>query len=142
MNQQKGVSLYLAIVIMVILLAIVLSITTILVGQLKMIREMENSVIAFYAADTGIEEVLKVIIHDAGTPAGEYNDFLDLNDNGIGSVTDCPANLEEYDDACYKVLSRSKGESFPDGSVCGADNYCLRSRGVYKETRRSIEIEI
>ena len=57
-NMNKGVSLYLAVVIMAILLAIVLGVSAILVSQIKIIRGVENSVIAFYAADTGIEDIL------------------------------------------------------------------------------------
>ena len=61
---QKGVSLYLAVIIMLILLAIALGVSTILVGQIKTIRGMGNSVSAFYAADTGIETELKKIFKD------------------------------------------------------------------------------
>lgn len=57
-NKQKGVSLYIAIMIIAILLAIVLGAGAILLGQLKVIKGMENSIMAFYAADSGIEEVL------------------------------------------------------------------------------------
>ena len=44
---QKGLSLYLAIVIMSILLAIVLGMSTILFYQLKIVGEMGNSVSLF-----------------------------------------------------------------------------------------------
>ncbi|MBZ9578079.1 pilus assembly PilX N-terminal domain-containing protein [Patescibacteria group bacterium] len=118
---QRGVSLYLAIIIMVILLTIVLSVATILVGQLRMIKEMENSVIAFYAADTGIEEVLRVIIHDVGTPNPRYPL------TGQTSVGD----------ASYYVRVFLSGES-----DCNASLYCIKSVGTYKETRRAIEVEI
>jgi len=57
-NYQKGVSLYLALMIMFILLAIGLGVSLIIVSQMKMIRGMGDSVIAFYAADTGIERAL------------------------------------------------------------------------------------
>jgi len=119
---QKGVSLYLAIVIMVILLAAVLGVTTILVGQLRMIKEMENSVVAFYAADTGIEEVLKVIIHDVGVPDPRYP---------LAAGTYTPVG-----DASYYV------EVFLPGAGCTASLYCVRSVGIYKETRRAIEVKI
>jgi hypothetical protein len=119
---QKGVSLYLAIVIMIILLAIVLSVATILVGQLKIIREMENSVIAFYAADTGIEEVLKIIINDGQEPDPRYPP-------GTGQTS--------VGDASYYVQVFSSGEA-----DCTATLYCLKSVGTYKGTRRAIEVEI
>lgn len=55
---QKGASLFLALIIMILLLAIGLGISAILVGQLKMVKGMGNSVVAIYAADTGIERIL------------------------------------------------------------------------------------
>lgn len=57
-NPDKGVSIYLTLMIMFILLAVGLGISTILVSQMKMIKGMGDSVIAFYAADTGIERIL------------------------------------------------------------------------------------
>jgi len=119
---QKGVSLYLAIVIMIILLSAVLGVTTILVGQLRMIKEMENSVIAFYAADTGIEEVLKVIIHDVGVPDPRYP---------LVAGTYTPVGGASY---YVDVLSPGVG--------CTASLYCVQSVGIYKETRRAIEVKI
>lgn len=55
---EKGVSLVIAFFIMVIIVAIVLAITTLLYNEIKMIRNIGNSVVAFYAADSGIEKVL------------------------------------------------------------------------------------
>lgn len=126
---QRGVSLYLAVMIMSIILAIVLGITVILVEQLRMIRGMENSVIAFYAADTGIEEVLKVIIHDhdlAPDPKPEPEDSYSGN----------------CGNASYEVLVVSGGEQWPDSTeICDSDvSYCIRSVGSYRGTRRAIEV--
>lgn len=134
---QKGVSLYLAIIIMVILLAIVLGVTTILVGQLKMIKEMENSVIAFYAADTGIERVLRVIMYDP-PPAASYSGFLDIDGDGQPLNGICPDDLDSHpNDACYKLEVLDSEES-----DCTASLHCIKSVGIYKETRRAIEVEI
>lgn len=57
-KDQKGVSLVISFFIMVIIVAIVLAITTLLYNEIKMIRNIGNSVVAFYAADSGIEKVL------------------------------------------------------------------------------------
>jgi len=57
-NSKKGVSLYLALIIMFILIAIGLGVSLIIVSQMKMIRGMGDSVVAFYAGDTGIEHTL------------------------------------------------------------------------------------
>jgi len=57
-NNQRGVSLIIAFFIMVIILAVVLGITTLLYSEIKMIRNIGNSIVAFYSADSGIEKVL------------------------------------------------------------------------------------
>lgn len=57
-ESQKGIALYIALVIMAFLLAIGLGLSVIISGQLGMIRDVGNSVVALYAADTGIEHAL------------------------------------------------------------------------------------
>ena len=81
-NYQKGVSLYLALMIMFILIAIGLGISLIIVSQMKMMKGMGDSVVAFYAADTGIEHSL-------------YNYRIQGGDGNVsGSCgTDCEYNV-------------------------------------------------
>jgi len=55
---KRGVSIYLALMIMFILITIGLGVSLIIVSQIKMIKGMGDSVVAFYAADTGIERAL------------------------------------------------------------------------------------
>ncbi len=57
-DKQKGISLIITFFIMIIILAVVLAISTLLYSQIKVIRNIGNSVIAFYAADSGVEKVL------------------------------------------------------------------------------------
>ena len=57
-NQQSGVSLYFIIIVMAILLAMALGINNFLIGRIKMIEGIEDSLSAFYAADTGAEWML------------------------------------------------------------------------------------
>jgi len=138
-SSQRGVSLYIAVLIMVILLAIVLGMSAILFKQIKMMKKMGDSVIALYAADTGVEKVLKVIIYDPATPAIDYSVFLDFDDppDGVPSG-DCPdALVNDPEDACYRVRTYGNGEN-----GCTAENWCIRSVGVYKGTRRAIEVGI
>ena len=109
-TKQKGVSLYLALLIMAILLSIGLGISAILFGQIKIIRGIGDSVVAFYAADTGIEEVLY-----RGTRG-----------------TDVSGVLENGASYSAQVLLSGPG--------CTAPNYCIKSVGIFKESRRAIEI--
>jgi Tfp pilus assembly protein PilX len=57
-ENQKGISLVITLFIMTIILGVVLSVSSLLYSQLKMIRNIGNSVISFYAAESGIEKVL------------------------------------------------------------------------------------
>lgn len=55
---EKGVSLIITFFILTILLSIVLSISIILYSEIKIIRNIGNSVVAFYVADGAVEKVL------------------------------------------------------------------------------------
>jgi len=57
-KSEKGVSLIITFFIMIVLLAVVLSISTILYSGLRIMRNIGNSMVSFYAADSGIEKVL------------------------------------------------------------------------------------
>ena len=64
---EKGISVYFALLIMVILLSAALGLSTILYKQIRMTKGIGDSVIAFYAADTGMERALKEEIEVSGT---------------------------------------------------------------------------
>jgi len=57
-NLNKGTTIYLGIIILIIILAIGIGVSTIMLSQLKVIRRMGKSVIALNAADSGIERIL------------------------------------------------------------------------------------
>ena len=112
---QQGTSLYLSLMIMTILLSIALGLSTIFIGQSKMIKALGNSVIAFYAADAGIEEVLV----DRANPSSICTE-----------LSPCPLGEAEY----YLDI---KEDTDID---CDAANFCIKSIGIFQETRRAIEI--
>lgn len=106
-DQKKGAALFLSVIILAFLLAIALGVSTILVGQGRMLQGMENSVQAFFAADTGIERALFEERAVSGT----------LSNGAVYSV-----------------------EFLPEGSGgCQATNYCLKSAGTFRQTKRAIE---
>jgi hypothetical protein len=117
---QRGVSLYLAILIMSILLAIVLGLDAILIGQIKTTREIGYSVTAFYAAETGIETALSD--SSCTSTCGSIVPFEGTLDLGGG------------DTASYSV----RGEG-PSANCLGME-YCLKSTGIFKQTKRAIQI--
>ena len=109
-NSKKGVSLYIAVIILTIMLAMVFGLSAIVSNQIRMIRGMGDSVAALYAADTGIERVL-------------YNIRIELGD-GTGL-----SSLDEFGSGYGYSINKIS---------CGAKT-CLQSVGTYKQTKRAIE---
>lgn len=117
-NHQKGSFLLYIILIVTLLLGIALGISGILWHQIKMLGEVGYSVVALYAADSGIEQVLVARNHPLNEyPTGEFN----------GSLSD---------EITYEGKILTSGQE-----DCSADNYCIKSIGTYKGTNRAIEIE-
>jgi hypothetical protein len=58
LHNQRGVSVIITFFIMIIILALVLTISTVLVNEIKVIENVGNSISSFYAADTGMEQTL------------------------------------------------------------------------------------
>lgn len=124
-KSQNGVSLYLAIAILAILLGIALGVSSILFGQMRTISSLGYSVVAFYSADSGIEQEL----YERNPAGSAYACFVDLD--GVAATTcsnisTCPANLTAPADACYQVTVITLTQ--------------IRSFGYYREVRRAIEI--
>lgn len=57
-NRQAGVSLIIVFFIAIIILGVVVSLSALLYSQTKIIRNISNSIVAFYASESGIEKVL------------------------------------------------------------------------------------
>lgn len=126
-GSQKGVALYLSLAILAILLAIALGISAITFGQLRTLTAIGHSVTAFYAANSGMERELYEKNYQTQSPGYSYAGLLDLDGDG-GSVSSCPADLSDENDACYQVTIVSVGPTV------------LRSAGYYKNVRRALEI--
>ena len=113
-KDQRSSSLYLALVVITVMLAMALGLSSIFLGQTKTIKQVGNSVIALSAADAGIEEILMV---RSSPPLGTGP--VVILSNG----------------ATYQVFVNQKGSG-----GCSADNLCIKSIGSYLGTKRAIEI--
>ncbi len=141
-GSEQGVSLYLAIMIMSILLAIVLGMSAVLFYQLKMVGEMGNSVVAFYAADTGIENAL----YDE-TQCLLQTDTSQCNPGGLYPL--CKTG-DDSDNYCNGVVNNYNTNNSPT-KVQLLDNWAtyeaeftltggFQSKGSFHNTKRAIEI--
>ena len=107
---QAGASLYLALMVMTIMLAMALGLSSIFIGQAKTIKQIGNSVIALCAADTGIE----VVLLNRSNP-------VNISETGLSNG------------ATYQVVVAA----CEIGEDC---NFRIKSIGSYLGTRRAIEI--
>jgi len=112
-NNQKGISVYITIIILSILLAVSLGLSSIIVGGAKLSESLSFSVKAFHAADTGIEETL-------------YNIFK------RGDCT-TPVTGTCGTDCSYEVTITYTGGSCADAGTS------IKSLGTYKTTKRKVE---
>jgi hypothetical protein len=115
-EKEKGVSIYLVIVMMSVLLAVALGLTSIIIGGSKIAENLGYSVKAFHAADTGIEKALYNINITSGTCDN------DTSDGSFGT------------DYSYDVTMTNSGED------CSATGTLITSLGQYKTVKRKIEV--
>lgn len=120
--KERGVTLYLAIVILSVLTTAVLALADIVTTQIRVIFTAGQSVKAFYAADAGMEQALQ----DRDNPAPSFSGWLDLNNNSI---------RETNQDSFFDVSSK------PKGGECKADNFCIVSTGRFRNIKRAIITE-
>ena len=109
--------MYFSVVIMAIVLSIVLGMSTIILKQIKMTQGSENSVMAFYMADAGVERAL-------------YHLYFSLADGTVPTHS-IPYTADGYE---YDV------NILPSGAGCNRAFYCIISTGTFKDTRRSLEV--
>ncbi|MDD4062381.1 MAG: hypothetical protein PHV25_01180 [Candidatus Pacebacteria bacterium] len=118
MINNKGSAMYFSVVIMAIVLSIVLGMSTIILKQIKMTQGSENSVMAFYMADAGVERALFYLYHELGSET--------VVDHNISY------NNNEFK---YDV------DILPSGNTrCNRAFYCIVSTGTFRDTRRALEV--
>jgi hypothetical protein len=113
MKQEKGSAIFLTVVMVSVFLAVVLGLTSIIVGGAKITQSFGNSVNAFHAADTGMEQALYRIRQE-----GNCNDFT-------GTIE---TNLT------FSVAITHTG-----GGTCEDPGTSIKSTGTYMDTHREVE---
>lgn len=129
-NLSSGVALYLAIIVLAVLTTALLSLLAIVLSQSKAISALSDSVVAFYAADTGIEEALYCIFDEGWSPQ--------IADRGkCLNFSPSPCSPTCASGACVNGLSN--GSTY-EVCVSPDSQYTIWSTGVYGITTRKIEI--
>lgn len=109
-QSEEGISILLSVMILSVVLSIALGSSDIVIRQVQSMEGIGDSVVAFYAADHGVEEVMAM---ETPIPISE----TELSNGATYEVT--------------VVDSTDPG--------CDADNYCITSIGSYKKAKRAIQ---
>ncbi len=146
---QKGVSLIITFFITTIIIAIVLSISTILFNEIKIIGDIGNSVSSFYAADTGIEKTL--YFDRKQIPQGAARGFCNIctacngsdcqncalsgSDCGITTCTNCQLTYNSaFNGRTYSVSATVS----PNVANPMLSDLIINSTGLYNGVTRQI----
>jgi len=164
LKSEKGISLIITLFVMIIVLSVVLSISALLYSEVKIIRNIGGSVIAFYAADSGIEKVLYYDRQNIapGKPRGICDVCTNCPSNSGTSAINCtPCNYtvvtNQADcDSCKncKISFETKMTDDPKKSyktsidvstlttgACPVSMVKVESYGTYTNTKRAIYID-
>lgn len=109
-QSERGVSILLSVMILSVILSIALGSSDIAIRQVQSMEGIGDSVVAFYAADHGIEQVMVMT-----TPV---------------SITETSLS----NGAVYEVTVVDSSDS-----SCDAENYCITSIGSYRDAKRAIQ---
>lgn len=155
MKYQKGVAIYITFVILSMVLASVIGLNSILILQLKSARTIGNSLVAFYAADSGVEQVLKLLKDLDITGEKVSSEYLNYPSTLAGGITyeveTFCCDKSAVDQCFYKgnpgcpIEQEGTGQDYEDKS-CSDPNvkirFCVRVVGSYLGTKRAIEVKV
>jgi len=154
-SSQKGISLFLTIIILSIILAIIFGLSTILISQIRTIQKMGYSVVAFYAADSGTEKALEPILKyvDAESKGGSGTFPPDFDFSGTIDIDGIAARYDITINCCDKLnvdcWFKQDGKNCPlplseasPPDSCEATFFCIGVIGEYSKTKRAIETRI
>lgn len=161
-NSEKGVSLIITFFILTMVLAAVLAISVILYSEIKIIRNIGNSVTSFYAADSGVE---KVFYYDRKErPPGAKSGICAMcdpdnptcppgypEDQSVACVCDYPLGSDCESSSCGNCdisfnTSFEDGKNYKtsinissEGEIAGL---IIDSIGDFKNTKRAIQVKV
>ena len=107
-----------------------------------MIKRIGYSVIALYAADTGVEAALKNIYSGSYTslPPGTLK-------SGSSYLVEVACCVPLTGECAWDPVGQPQGNHCPENlrpedSSCLAPLFCIRSVGTFKKTKRAIEVKM
>ena len=149
---QRGVSLIITFSMMTVILAVVLSLTTILFNEIKIISNIGNSVQALYVAQSGIEKTLyydrtqipkkanRGLCNlcnacDAADCTSCLASALAVNGCSVTSCTNCEITYTStFDDKTYVIDAKVV--------TSGTSIFTINAKGTYKDATRVLDVTL
>src|SRR3989344_5318517 len=156
MFQEKGITIYLAMLVMGGALAVAFSVSTLMVGEFKISSDTVNSLKAVYVADSNMEYVLyQTRPEGTYTPDSDTNInrletkwdtlTLKLNNNITSNIiesADCPIGFSSEAVCGFKIRMIKKEDS--SASTClnssAVDCTEISTKGSFGNVNRALEI--
>jgi len=131
MKKQSGSGLIFAVMLLFVILAIVVTLSSITVLETKMGQKTKSSVGAFFSAESGVEWALNQISSGSGKIADVFPKFSE-------NKTSCPAGF-----SCVVYFLDSDGKVIADPNADISQVRAVRSVGTESgETQRAIEAAV
>lgn len=150
MTQQKGISIIIVFLILTVMVAIILNVSSILLSQVKLMASFGNNISSLYAAESGIEKTLYFERHHI--PFGQKTGFCNVctlckgsdckncslkptvedgqNNCSISRCNNCTLHYQtEFDQRLYNVEAQISNNVL-----------YIESRGAYNNSSRTLEI--
>lgn len=132
-KNQKGISLYLGIIMLSLIFAIALIISNLFLIRLQISRDILNSTSAFYGADSALEcaqlEITKQTVLDPSINCSSLSGFITTNCSQI------PMDNITGTDPKPGIVAGGVACDAGSGTISS-----LRSAGSFKGTKRSTEV--
>lgn len=142
-NKQQGISLYLLIMALLIVLSMTISISSLVIIRFGAVEGLGESIVAFYAADSGIEEQLHDLSDPSDSRPGKGTITGDITDqSSFVAKTTCRYGYTKCSILCPGEDGSNSCPSPVEGmpGYCSAPRFCIESRGSFGDTKRAIEV--
>ncbi len=130
-SHEKGVSIYITLILLFVLFGLAMGLSALILGQLKILSSMGDSIVAYYAGEAGVEEMIYQTKTETSFP-GSITGSLS-NNSSFEVEMYCAEGVDECVDAC-------------SGSPCTTESWCdVRfcpiSKGTFQDTNRSVRVK-
>lgn len=148
-GKHDGVSIYMVVVLLFVLFGLAVGLSSLVLGQLTILKSMGNSITAFYAADSGTEKML----YEIKQANPEMNEFTSSFYEESVTASDFSGSSFSVGLLCHyggmgenQTLCQERCDGCPTDQGEPEENkciprFCITSKGTFQGTNRAIEVK-